>query len=329
MALTLRGGFPLLDAPITDPATGRITKIWSDYLRLQFTRLGGGVGPTVPVNVIDDNSTYGAIGYDLADSVSVDLTGVNVSIADLQAQAALGLEPDASVDLTALTGTIAELQSMSAVGIEPDALGATIAELQAMDAVADVAEPFDPTALLALIADLQALVTVLTEPDAAAVVPTSTGAIPLIDGTAATGTAGTYAREAHVHPTDTTRAALTGAAFTGAVSVTDASTSSTTSLVLSATADTNGANFRMLGDGATTPAKTIRVHSGNLQILNNAYSAVIASVNDAGGLGVFGVTPPAARPAITGSRGTATATVLASLLTALAATGIITDSTTA
>ena len=40
-------------------------------------------------------------------------------------------------------------------------------------------------------------------------------------------------------------------------------------------------------------------------------------------------TAPAARPTITGSRGSATATVLASLLTAMAGCGLITDSTTA
>jgi trimeric autotransporter adhesin len=42
---------------------------------------------------------------------------------------------------------------------------------------------------------------------------------PLMDGTVAVGTSKKYARADHVHPTDTTRAALAGATFTGAVSI--------------------------------------------------------------------------------------------------------------
>ena len=40
-------------------------------------------------------------------------------------------------------------------------------------------------------------------------VPEAATAVPLIDGTAAVGTSGKYAKEDHVHPTDTTRAAVT------------------------------------------------------------------------------------------------------------------------
>lgn len=42
---------------------------------------------------------------------------------------------------------------------------------------------------------------------------------PLMDGIATIGTSSRYARADHVHPTDTTRAALAGATFTGAVSI--------------------------------------------------------------------------------------------------------------
>jgi hypothetical protein len=48
-----------------------------------------------------------------------------------------------------------------------------------------------------------------------------------------------------------------------------------------------------------------------------------------GSLGIFGATAPTSKPAITGSRGSATAAVLALLLTAAASYGFITDSTTA
>lgn len=50
-------------------------------------------------------------------------------------------------------------------------------------------------------------------------------------------------------------------------------------------------------------------------------------VGKQGGLGAFGTAPPTAQPTVTGSRGGNAA--LASLLTALAATGLIIDGTSA
>jgi hypothetical protein len=46
----------------------------------------------------------------------------------------------------------------------------------------------------------------------------------------------------------------------------------------------NGAGLRLLGNGATTPSKWIRARNGVLEILNSAYSAVIASLTDSGSL---------------------------------------------
>jgi Pectate lyase superfamily protein len=43
-----------------------------------------------------------------------------------------------------------------------------------------------------------------------------------------------------------------------------------------------GVGFQMFGDGATTPAKTLRVHGGNFQIVNNAYNAALMDLTDAG-----------------------------------------------
>jgi len=42
---------------------------------------------------------------------------------------------------------------------------------------------------------------------------------PIIDGTATIGTSNKYARADHIHPTDTSRAALSGATFTGSVTI--------------------------------------------------------------------------------------------------------------
>jgi hypothetical protein len=49
-----------------------------------------------------------------------------------------------------------------------------------------------------------------------------------------------------------------------------------------------GANIRLEGDGVTTPNKTIRAHAGVLQIMNNAYSASLFGLTDAGDLTLVG-----------------------------------------
>ncbi len=50
----------------------------------------------------------------------------------------------------------------------------------------------------------------------------------------------------------------------------------------------NGAGILFAGNGATTPNKTIRAQGGNLEFINNAYSAVIATLSDLGALSVAG-----------------------------------------
>ncbi|MBB5508172.1 hypothetical protein [Paraburkholderia atlantica] len=64
--------------------------------------------------------------------------------------------------------------------------------------------------------------------------------------------------------------------------------SGTSSLTVYAPSDTNGANIKLVGNGGTTPNKYIRAQSGNLQVLNSAYSAVVATLTDAGNLSVTG-----------------------------------------
>jgi hypothetical protein len=63
----------------------------------------------------------------------------------------------------------------------------------------------------------------------------ASGTTPAMDGTAAAGMGTTFARADHVHPSDTSRAALAGAAFTGAVTVpTPASTDNSTNAATTA-----------------------------------------------------------------------------------------------
>lgn len=54
--------------------------------------------------------------------------------------------------------------------------------------------------------------------------------------------------------------------------------------------DSNGATLELVGDGATTPKKYIRVKAGVLGVLNNAYDTVITSITDAGALTAVGLT---------------------------------------
>jgi len=53
-------------------------------------------------------------------------------------------------------------------------------------------------------------------------------------------------------------------------------------LTISDTANLNGANLRIVGNGSTTPSKTIRVVSGSLQLTNDAYTAVLLQITDSG-----------------------------------------------
>ncbi|NBI44987.1 glycosyl hydrolase family 28-related protein [Burkholderia sp. ISTR5] len=50
----------------------------------------------------------------------------------------------------------------------------------------------------------------------------------------------------------------------------------------------NGANLALLGNGSTTPSKTIRVQGGTFGIVNDAYSAQIFSLTDAGSMTAAG-----------------------------------------
>lgn len=57
-------------------------------------------------------------------------------------------------------------------------------------------------------------------------------------------------------------------------------------LKISAPGNANGASIGLFGDGATTPNKYIRAHSGLLQVLNSAYSASIFQLSDGGSVSI-------------------------------------------
>jgi hypothetical protein len=138
---------------------------------------------------------------------------------------------------------------------------------------------------------------------------------------------------------DFTTAASGGVTFatgSGGVAITGTASSSGTLSVQDTGAA--GANIRMIGDGATTPKKFIRVTGGAFQIINDAYSAAPLSLSDAGvmtdirGLswardaGTAGGSAPPVGSIIFGSVG---ATVTAAFATVNAATTNILVSNTA
>lgn len=112
--------------------------------------------------------------------------------------------------------------------------------------------------------------------------------ITSIDGLSATATKLATARTingvsfdgtANITVADATKLPLTGGTIT--------TSGSSSSLTISDTG-ANGANLRLVGNGATTPNKNIRAASGNLEVVNSGYTAAILTLTDAGTLTIAG-----------------------------------------
>lgn len=73
--------------------------------------------------------------------------------------------------------------------------------------------------------------------------------------------------------------------FTAQSSIT--TSGSTRSLLITDTG-INGSNISLVGNGVTTPSKHVRVNNGVFQIINDAYSSIIASIDDSGNLVTLG-----------------------------------------
>jgi hypothetical protein len=90
--------------------------------------------------------------------------------------------------------------------------------------------------------------------------------------------------------------------FSGTLTVNDPSTNNATgSLIVEAQSNSNGVNFLLAGNGATTPNKTIRVLNGNLNVVNSAYTATIMQLTDAGHMSIGPVSPIVGRLSISGT----------------------------
>src|SRR5574340_746128 len=80
-------------------------------------------------------------------------------------------------------------------------------------------------------------------------------------------------------------ALLSGAAFTGAVSVgavLSVNTSGQAASVAVTDSGANGAGIKLSGNGATTPSKYIRARAGLLEFVNDANNAIVTTMTDTG-----------------------------------------------
>jgi hypothetical protein len=76
--------------------------------------------------------------------------------------------------------------------------------------------------------------------------------------------------------------------FTGEPTITDASTSSESSLTISSVNNNVGANIKLIGNGSTTPNKYIRVLNGVFSLVNSAYTEQILQIDDVGNITGYG-----------------------------------------
>ena len=77
-------------------------------------------------------------------------------------------------------------------------------------------------------------------------------------------------------------------ALSGSLSINDPSTNTTASLAVNTPGNANGSNILLVGNGTTTPNKTIRALNGLFHLVNSGYSAVLLAVDDSGNMSVTG-----------------------------------------
>lgn len=119
-------------------------------------------------------------------------------------------------------------------------------------------------------------------------------ATPLVDGAAAVGTATTFARGDHVHPTDTSRAPLASPALTGTPTApTAADGTNTTQLATTAfvsTADALKANIASPTFTGTPAAPTATPGTSTTQVATTGFATGAVSTHSSTSAGVHGVT---------------------------------------
>ena len=105
---------------------------------------------------------------------------------------------------------------------------------------------------------------------------------PLVDGTAAVGTAKKFSRQDHVHPTDTTRAPLASPALTGTPTAPTAATGTSTTQIATTEFVANTVGAMTSGVSDVKVDNTSVVTSGVANI--NTFTGATASANGTKGL---------------------------------------------
>lgn len=139
----------------------------------------------------------------------------------------------------------------------------------------------------------------------------SATATPLINGTAAVGTATRFAREDHVHPVDTSRAATVSPTFTGTPMAPTAATGTNTTQIattafvvaqLGASAQPLHANLTSVAAIATNVTGLIKITNGVASVDSSVYLTANQSISftgDATGSGTTSVTLTLANSGVT------------------------------
>lgn len=165
----------------------------------------------------------------------------------------------------------------------------------------------------------------------AGTIPLASTSTPIMDGVAAAGVSTAWSRGDHIHPIDTSRAPLAGPTFTGTVTAGNTNVGAFTALGITASPISGSTgSFTTLAASSTVSGVGFSVYLASPPAIGATVAGTgkFTTLQSTGNFAVNGSTP-VAQPTITGSRGGATVTVLADLLTALAGAGLIIDSTTA
>ncbi len=252
----LTANFPNGD-PV-DP-NGRLTPQWRAFFLSLFARTGGATG--------DDSGT-----------IRSDLDKAIANIKELQAETQQG-EP--SFDVAAVYSMIYAIEAIAA-----QAMAAT---LRAPDERGESGEANAVSVLTARLAEIESQIEHYRSDDALrqrvgdleskieSIAPT------IGDASQLTGL-GTFATQNYATPPALGQTTPNLAAFTY-LTLNSATTAQADLQITNTLA--NGAQIKLTGNGATTPAKTIRVNSGVLQVMSSGYG-LIMSLDDPGNLTVTG-----------------------------------------
>jgi len=179
--------------------------------------------------------------------------------------------------------------AMSAVqvtlGVNPQGSSATVvARLTALDSTVAGKAPLASPALTGTPTVPTAAVDTNTTQIAstAFVLGQASTTTPVVDGTATIGTATTFARADHKHPTDTTRAAVSGQTFTGAITAPNV-----TDTALSTAGIVTNTSAGLLGTVATVPVANggtgqTTLTSGNVLIGNGTSGVTTIGITTTG-----------------------------------------------